>query len=97
MQTTQYVKSVKSEGVSLAYRVSGETGPTLLHVPGAISNLSLEEQGPNAQRYFERMSRFCRAVRFDKRATGLSDSRTAARRRPPSPSRCPSSRRCAGR
>ena len=74
MQITKYVKS---EGVSLAYRISGDAGPTLLHVPGAISNLALEEIDPNGLRYFERMSRFCRAVRFDKRATGLSD-RSAA-------------------
>jgi pimeloyl-ACP methyl ester carboxylesterase len=72
--TTKYVKS---EGVSLAYRITGDAGPTLLHVPGALGNLALEEQGPNPPRYFERISRFCRAVRFDKRATGLSD-RSAA-------------------
>ena len=74
MLTTKYVKS---EGVSLAYRIAGDAGPTLLHVPGALGNLALEEQGPNGLRYFERISRFCRAVRFDKRATGLSD-RSAA-------------------
>lgn len=74
MQTTKYAKS---EGVSLAYRVTGEAGPTLIHVPGALGNLALEEQGPNAIRYYERMSRFCRAVRFDKRATGLSDQSAA--------------------
>src|SRR3990172_3877244 len=72
--TTKYMKS---EGVSLAYCITGDAGPTLLHVPGALGNLALEEQGPNGLRYFERMSRFCRAVRFDKRATGLSD-RSAA-------------------
>ena len=74
MQTTKYVKS---EGVSLAYRVTGDAGPTLLHIPGALGNLALEAQDPIGLRYFERMSRFCRAVRFDKRATGLSD-RSAA-------------------
>jgi pimeloyl-ACP methyl ester carboxylesterase len=74
VQTTKYVKS---EGVSLAYRITGDTGPTLLHVPGALGNLALEEQGPNGLRYVERMSRFCRVIRFDKRATGLSD-RSAA-------------------
>ena len=70
MLTTKYVKS---EGVSLAYRITGDAGPTLLHIPGAIGNLALEEQGPNGLRYYERVSRFCRAARFDKRATGLSD------------------------
>lgn len=77
MSGVQITKYVKSEGVSLAYRISGDAGPTLLHVPGAISNLALEEMSPTSLRYFERMSRFCRAVRFDKRATGLSD-RSAA-------------------
>jgi pimeloyl-ACP methyl ester carboxylesterase len=63
--------------VSLAYRVTGEADLTLLHVPGALGNLALQDQDPNTLRYSERMSRFCRLVRFDKRATGLSD-RSAA-------------------
>ncbi|SAK51719.1 hypothetical protein AWB79_01776 [Caballeronia hypogeia] len=70
MQATTYVKS---DGVSIAYRISGETGPTLLHIPGAISNLALEQTIPNRVRYIEQMSRFCRPARFDKRGTGLSD------------------------
>ena len=70
MARTQYVKS---EGVSLAYQVLGEAGPNLLHVPGAISNLALEDNIPANAGYFERLSRFCRVVRFDKRGTGLSD------------------------
>jgi pimeloyl-ACP methyl ester carboxylesterase len=74
MQTTKYVKS---DGVSIAYRISAEAGPTLLHVPGAISNLALEQTLPNRVRYIEQMSRFCCPVRFDKRGTGLSD-RSAA-------------------
>jgi pimeloyl-ACP methyl ester carboxylesterase len=67
---THYVKSGE---VSLAYRVYGEGEPTLLHVPGAISNITMEELTPPIARYFEHISRFCRVVRFDKRGTGLSD------------------------
>ena len=74
---TQATKYVKSEGVSLAYRVTGDKGPTLLHVPGALGNLALQEQDPASLRSVERIARFCRVVRFDKRATGLSD-RSAA-------------------
>jgi pimeloyl-ACP methyl ester carboxylesterase len=70
MAQTHYAKSA---GVSLAYRVMGEGEPTLLHVPGAISNLALEDTAPAIARYFERLSRFSRLVRFDKRGTGLSD------------------------
>ena len=67
---TRYVKSGE---VSLAYRVYGEGETTLLVVPGAISNMMLEDLAPDIARYFERISRFCRLVRFDKRGTGLSD------------------------
>ena len=70
MPRTQYVKS---EGVSLAYQTAGEGELTLLHVPGAISNFALEDLAAPMARYFERISRFCRLVRFDKRGTGLSD------------------------
>jgi pimeloyl-ACP methyl ester carboxylesterase len=73
----QGTKYVRSEGVSLAYRMTGDAGLTLLHVPGALGNLALQEQDPSALRQLDRMSRFCRVVRFDKRATGLSD-RSAA-------------------
>ncbi len=40
---TQYAKS---EGVSLAYQVISETGPTLVQIPGAISNIALEDTYP---------------------------------------------------
>ena len=64
---------VTVDGVSLAYQVLSEKGPTLLQVPGAISNMALEDGLPAVARYYERMCRFCRVIRFDKRGTGLSD------------------------
>ena len=66
---TQYVTS---EGLSLAYQVRGN-GPALLHLPGAISHLAMEDAHPGFARYSERLGRFCRLIRFDKRGTGLSD------------------------
>jgi pimeloyl-ACP methyl ester carboxylesterase len=68
---TYYTKS--TDGTSLAYQILGESGPVVLFVPGAISNLMLADAQPAAARLYERLSRFCRLVRFDKRGTGLSD------------------------
>lgn len=70
MATTRYVKS---SGVSLAYRIHGEGGTTLLCVPGALAHLALDEAIPGFARFLERLTRFTRVVRFDKRGTALSD------------------------
>lgn len=70
MAQTQYTKS---EGVSLAYQVTGEGELNLLYVPGAMSHLISEVNVPAGARYIEGLSRFCRLIRFDKRGTGLSD------------------------
>jgi pimeloyl-ACP methyl ester carboxylesterase len=72
---TQYVKS---GDVSIAYRVEGEGDLTLLSIPGAISHMALEDLNPATARIWDRYSRFCRSVRFDKRGTGLSDRGTSA-------------------
>jgi pimeloyl-ACP methyl ester carboxylesterase len=70
MATTRYVKS---SGVSLAYQIHGEGEPTLLCVPGALAHLALDEAIPGFARFLERLTRFSRVVRFDKRGTALSD------------------------
>lgn len=69
---------VKSGDVSIAYRVAGTGEPTTLYVPGAISNMVLEDMDPVLGRFWERASRISRSVRFDKRGTGLSDRAAAA-------------------
>ncbi len=71
-------RHLKSGDVSIAYRVRGEGEPTLIYVPGAISNMALEDIGPGLGRFWERAARICRSVRFDKRGTGLSDRGTSA-------------------
>jgi hypothetical protein len=65
---TQYLKT--DDGVSLAYQVAEGDGPTLVYISGAISNLTLEDQIPEFARFFERLTRFARVIRFDKRGTG---------------------------
>jgi pimeloyl-ACP methyl ester carboxylesterase len=69
---------VKSGQVSIAYRVAGSGEPTALYVPGAISNMVLEDMDPVLGRFWERASRISRSVRFDKRGTGLSDRAASA-------------------
>jgi pimeloyl-ACP methyl ester carboxylesterase len=68
---------VRSEGVTIAYRVSGKGDQTLLHVPGAVSNLAYEQTYPANAGYLERLGRSLRVVRFDKRGCGLSDRSVA--------------------
>ena len=68
---TRYLKV--DDGVSLAYHDSGGDGPALVYIPGAISNLTLENQVPEFARFYEQLGRFTRPIRFDKRGTGLSD------------------------
>lgn len=67
------IRYVTSEGVSLAYQIVGAGEPTLLHIPGAVSNLALENSTPEMQAWYGDLSRFGRVIRFDKRGTGLSD------------------------
>lgn len=67
------VRYTKSDGLSLAYEILSEEGVPLIHVAGMLSNLAMDDGIPGLARYFERLARFCRVVRYDKRGTGLSD------------------------
>ena len=67
-----------SGDVHVAYQVSG-TGPDdLVWAPGTASHLDLDWELPPKVRFMERIGRFCRLIRFDKRGTGLSDRVTGA-------------------
>ena len=45
-------------------------------IPGAVSHVDLIWDDPARSRFFERLSRFCRLIIFDKRGTGASDPAT---------------------
>ncbi len=66
-----------SDGVALAYQILSEDGPTYMQIPGAISNLALEDTYPAQAGYYERLTKRARVIRFDKRGTGLSDRGTS--------------------
>jgi pimeloyl-ACP methyl ester carboxylesterase len=67
----------KSGDVHVAYQVMGSGPLDLVLIPGFISHLDLHLEEPHIARFFERLSSFCRLIRFDKRGTGLSDRAVA--------------------
>ena len=67
---TQYAKA---GDINIAYQVTGDGPVDLVRVPGWISNVDYDWEYPPHARLIERLSRFSRFIRFDKRGTGLSD------------------------
>lgn len=68
------VRYARSGDVSIAYQVTGEGNPIdLVFAPGTVSHLALAWDRPLARKQIERLSRFARLIRFDKRGTGMSD------------------------
>ena len=63
----------RSDGVNIAYQVTGEGPLDLVLVSGFISHLELDWEEPRSAHFLERLSSFSRLIRFDKRGTGLSD------------------------
>ena len=63
----------RSEDVCIAYQVTGDGPVDVLMAPGTMSHLDMDWEIPNRAQFFERFSRICRLIRFDKRGTGLSD------------------------
>jgi len=73
------IRYAKSGEVNVAYQVSGEGNPVdLVVAPGTVSHLGLSAASPARLRLTERLSRFARVIRFDKRGTGMSDRVTEA-------------------
>jgi pimeloyl-ACP methyl ester carboxylesterase len=67
------VRYAKSDGLSIAYQVTGEGERDLVLVPGFVSHLELDWADPRHAHFLERLSSLGRLIRFDKRGTGLSD------------------------
>jgi class 3 adenylate cyclase len=63
----------RSDGVNIAYQVTGEGPFDLVLVSGFVSHLELDWEEPRSAHFLERLSSFSRLIRFDKRGTGLSD------------------------
>jgi len=66
-------KYARSGDVRIAYQITGEGAFDVIWAPGTMSHLDLDWEIPQRALFFERFSKFCRLIRFDKRGTGLSD------------------------
>jgi len=66
-------KYARSGDVRIAYQITGEGPFDVVWAPGTMSHLDLDWELPQRALFFERFSKFCRLIRFDKRGTGLSD------------------------
>ncbi len=67
---THYARSGE---LAIAYQVHGSGDKDLLFNHGTASNIETAWQLPEAVRLFERLGRFARVIRYDRRDTGLSD------------------------
>ncbi len=67
---TRYARSGE---LAIAYQVHGSGDHDLLFNTGTASNVEAVWQLPEAVRLFERLGRFARVIRFDRRDSGLSD------------------------
>jgi pimeloyl-ACP methyl ester carboxylesterase/DNA-binding winged helix-turn-helix (wHTH) protein len=62
-----------SDGLQIAYQVSGGGGRDILLVAGFVSHLELDWADPRHAGFLDRLGTFGRLIRFDKRGTGMSD------------------------
>ena len=67
---THYARSGE---LAIAYQVHGSGERDLLVNTDPASNIEAAWDMPEAVRYFERLGRFARVIRFDRRDSGLSD------------------------
>jgi class 3 adenylate cyclase len=67
---TRYARSGE---IAIAYQVHGEGEHDLLVSGSTASNVETAWELPDAIRLFERLGRFARVIRYDRRDTGISD------------------------
>src|SRR4029079_12325137 len=67
------LRYAKSGDVNIAYQVTGDGPFDLVFVPGYVTHLELHWKMLTFRPFLERLSSFCRLIRFDKRGTGMSD------------------------
>ena len=71
------IRYTVSDGLHIAYQVTGSGERDIVLIPGFISHLEQDWGDPRHAHFLDRLGTFGRLIRFDKRGTGMSD-------RPPS-------------
>ena len=68
------VRYARSGDVNIAYEVNGAGPIDIVWVPGWVSHLENDTHGiPALISLLDRLRRFARLIKFDKRGTGMSD------------------------
>lgn len=67
------VRYTVSDGLHIAYQVTGQGDRDLVLIPGFVSHLDLDWEDPRHAYFLDRLGSLGRLIRFDKRGTGMSD------------------------
>jgi class 3 adenylate cyclase len=67
------IRYARSGDVAIAYHAYGDAPIDFVFVTGFVSNIWYGLENPLVRRFYERIGRFARLIRFDRRGTGLSD------------------------
>jgi pimeloyl-ACP methyl ester carboxylesterase/DNA-binding winged helix-turn-helix (wHTH) protein len=67
------IRFTESDGLHIAYQVTGEGEHDIVLIPGFVSHLELDWGDPRHAHFLDRLGTMGRLVRFDKRGTGMSD------------------------
>ena len=62
-----------SDGLHIAYQVTGAGDRDIVLIPGFLSHLELDWGDPRHAHFLDRLGTVGRLIRFDKRGTGMSD------------------------
>ncbi|TCC46505.1 alpha/beta fold hydrolase [Kribbella capetownensis] len=67
------VRYTVSDGLHIAYQVTGGGDVDIVLISGFVSHLELDWADPRHAHFLHRLGTFGRLIRFDKRGTGMSD------------------------
>jgi pimeloyl-ACP methyl ester carboxylesterase/DNA-binding CsgD family transcriptional regulator len=67
------IRYARSDGLNIAYQVTGAGEVDLVLVAGFVSHLKLDWTERRHAHFLHRLGAFSRLIRFDKRGTGMSD------------------------
>ena len=73
LRATEPIRYTVSDGLHIAYQVTGGGPLDIVLISGFVSHLELDWADPRHAHFLQRLGSFGRLIRFDKRGTGMSD------------------------